>query len=81
LAATTEQWDADLWLLNTPDGVVDLHTGRLREHQATDYMTKQTAVAPKGGCPRWRAFLQETPAAMTRCRAICSVSAAISSPA
>ena len=59
LAATTEQWDADPWLLNTPDGVVDLHTGRLREHQATDYMTKQTAVSPKGECPRWMAFLQE----------------------
>jgi putative DNA primase/helicase len=59
LAANTEQWDADLWLLNTPDGVVDLHTGRLREHQATDYMTKQTAVSPKGECLRWMAFLQE----------------------
>jgi putative DNA primase/helicase len=42
-----------------PDGAVDLHTGRLREHQATDYMTKQTAVSPKGKCPRWMAFLQE----------------------
>jgi putative DNA primase/helicase len=47
LAATTGQWDADLWLLNTPDGVVDLHTGKLREHRATDYMTKQTAASPK----------------------------------
>jgi len=59
LAATTDQWDADPWLLNTPDGVVDLHTGRLREHQTTDYMTKQTAISPKGECPRWMAFLQE----------------------
>jgi putative DNA primase/helicase len=59
LAATTEQWDADPWLLNTPDGVVDLHTGRLREHRTTDYMTKQTAAPPKGECPRWMSFLQE----------------------
>ena len=30
LAATIDQWDADPWLLNTPDGVVDLRTGRAR---------------------------------------------------
>jgi putative DNA primase/helicase len=61
LAATTAQWDADPWLLNTPDGVVDLHTGKLRAHQSTDYMTKQTAVAPAktGSCSRWMMFLQE----------------------
>ena len=27
LAATSEQWDPDLWLLNTPGGVIDLETG------------------------------------------------------
>ena len=27
LAVTVDQWDADPWLLNTPDGVVDLKTG------------------------------------------------------
>jgi putative DNA primase/helicase len=59
LAATTEQWDADLWLLNTPDGVVDLRTGKLRPHQITDYMTRQTTVSPAGECPRWMLFLQE----------------------
>ena len=29
-AATVDQWDADLWLLNTPGGMVDLRTGKLR---------------------------------------------------
>jgi putative DNA primase/helicase len=33
IAATTEQWDADPWLLNTPDGVVDLRIGRVRSHR------------------------------------------------
>jgi putative DNA primase/helicase len=28
LAATVDQWDADPWLLNTPDGAIDLRTGR-----------------------------------------------------
>jgi putative DNA primase/helicase len=41
LVATIEQWDADPWLLNTPDGIVDLHTGRLREHRREDYMTSR----------------------------------------
>ena len=59
LVATIDQWDTDPWLLNTPDGVVDLRTGKMREHRATDYMTKQTAVSPGGACPRWRKFLQQ----------------------
>jgi putative DNA primase/helicase len=60
LAASTEQWDADIWTLNTPGGVVDLRTGKLRSHQAEDYMTKITAVAPSGDCllRLWPAFLR-----------------------
>jgi putative DNA primase/helicase len=59
IAATTDQWDADPWLLNTPEGVVDLRTGATRAHRAGDYMTKQTAVAPAGDCPRWKEFMDE----------------------
>jgi putative DNA primase/helicase len=59
LAATIGQWDADPWLLNTPDGVVDLSTGALRAHRAEDYMTKIAATGPRGGCPRFLAFLDE----------------------
>jgi len=59
LAATTEQWDADPWLLNTPDGVVDLHTGRIRPAQQRDYMTKVTAVGPHGECTKWKMFLDQ----------------------
>jgi len=57
LAATVEQWDADLWLVNTPDGVIDLRTGKMRKHRADDYITRMTAVAPAGACPLWHAFL------------------------
>jgi putative DNA primase/helicase len=56
-AADHEMWDADPWLLNTPAGVVDLRTGELRDHSATDYMTKITAAAPEGDCPLWWRFL------------------------
>jgi hypothetical protein len=57
LAATTDQWDADPWLLNTPGGVVDLRSGEIHPHQLSDYMTKITDVAPNGVCPLWRRFL------------------------
>ena len=58
-AATTEEWDADPWLLNTPGGVVDLKTGRQRPHDRADRMTKITTATPGGDCPTWRRFLDE----------------------
>ena len=57
IAATIDQWDTDLWLLNTPGGVVDLRTGTLRAHRPEDYMTRITAVAPGGDCPMFLSFL------------------------
>jgi putative DNA primase/helicase len=57
MAATMDQFDVDPMLLNTPDGVVDLCTGKIREHHAGDYLTRITAVAPSGACPTWREFL------------------------
>ena len=59
LAASVDIWDANPWLLNTPDGIVDLHTGDLRPHSAADYMTKITAVGPGGACPRFEQFMTE----------------------
>ncbi len=58
-AAAADDWDADPWLLNTPGGVVDLHTGKTSAHDPTHHMTKITAVAPGGDCPMWRAFLDK----------------------
>ena len=56
-AATTDEWDADPWLLNTPGGVVDLRTGRTRANERADRMTKITTATPRGKCPLWAAFL------------------------
>jgi phage/plasmid primase-like uncharacterized protein len=58
LAATVDQWDVDAWLLNTPGGVVDLRTGKLRPHRSDDFMTMITSVAPGGECPRWLALVR-----------------------
>jgi putative DNA primase/helicase len=59
LAADSGQWDRDPWLLNTPAGVVDLRTGDIRPHESEDFLTRMTAVAPRGDCPRFLAFLRK----------------------
>jgi len=60
-AATTDEWDADLWLLNTPNGVVDLRTGAMRPHKRSDLMIKMTAGAlvPHARCDVWLRFIEE----------------------
>lgn len=57
-AATIAQWDADIWALNTPAGVVDLRTGAITSGAREAYMTKITRASPGGGCPTWLAFLR-----------------------
>jgi putative DNA primase/helicase len=58
-AATTDEWDADLWLLNTPGGVVDLRTGRMRPHDRGDRMTRIASATPRGTCPHWLDFIDQ----------------------
>jgi putative DNA primase/helicase len=60
IVTTGDIWDTDIWLLNTPDGTVDLRTGEMRDAQPSDHITKMTAVAPGGDCPTWRAFLDKS---------------------
>lgn len=54
-----EQLDADPWLFNCLNGVLDLRTGRLHPHQRNDLFTKLAPVAyePEAKCPTWLAFL------------------------
>lgn len=63
-AATAEQWDADPWLLNTPDATVSLRLAQrgrieLRPHRLEDYLTKIATASPGGSCRRWLQFLNE----------------------
>lgn len=60
-AVTTENWDADPFLLGTPGGTVDLRTGVLRSSMPSDGITRSTSVVPavKAECPRWWSFLSE----------------------
>jgi putative DNA primase/helicase len=59
LAAIVDQWDTQEFLLNTPDGIVDLTTGKMLDNavRLDFYMTKITAVSPADtGCPRFLEF-------------------------
>ena len=54
-----DKFDADPFLLNTPEGVVDLHTGELRPARFEDRCTKTTSVAPgEKGALMWQAFVE-----------------------
>jgi putative DNA primase/helicase len=57
-AATVEQWDSDNWLLNTPEGTVDLRSGEIHEHRREEYLTRLTAAGPGGDCTHWLEFLE-----------------------
>ena len=56
-AATTDIWDRDPWLLNTPVGIVDLRTGATAAHDPALAMTKIAQGSPQGDCPVWKEFL------------------------
>jgi putative DNA primase/helicase len=59
-ATAPEDWDADPWALNTPDGIIDLSNGQMRPHDRAALCSKMTAVAPAGSdCPRWQRFLDQ----------------------
>jgi putative DNA primase/helicase len=55
-----DELDAQSWLLNAPNGTVDLRTGELREHRREDMLTKMTGTEYKTdeSAPVWEAFLE-----------------------
>ncbi len=58
LQIAVERLDADPFLLNTPGGTVNLKTGEMRPHRATDYCTKITGCSPNNeNAEMWEQFL------------------------
>ncbi|MBU4399979.1 MAG: hypothetical protein KKE86_11670, partial [Planctomycetes bacterium] len=47
--------DRDPWILNCPNGTIDLQTGELRQHRRENYLTKlcPTEYDPAALCPTW----------------------------
>ena len=59
ISIKVEELDKDGFLLNTPDGTIDLRTGDMRPHVSTDYCTKLTTVSPGDeNAEIFRAFLE-----------------------
>jgi putative DNA primase/helicase len=60
LVASSDDLDADDWLLTTRSGTLDLRNGVLREHSRDDLLTLMvdTAYDPEARCPRWEAFVE-----------------------
>jgi P4 family phage/plasmid primase-like protien len=59
LQARPENFDADPWLLNVANGILDLRTGQLKPHDKSSMLTKITGIEynPAAGCPTWERFL------------------------
>lgn len=59
VAIGTDRLDADPYLLNCPNGTVDLRTGAIREHRREDLITKlcPTEYDPTTTCPLWERTL------------------------
>jgi putative DNA primase/helicase len=61
-AARAVDFDADLMILGTPGGTIDLRTGDVRPGRREDMLTKLAAVAPAPPgtiAPLWLAFLDD----------------------
>jgi putative DNA primase/helicase len=61
-AITANDWNRDPYLLATPRGTVELHTGKLRQANPADRISKLAAVGPatRIDCPLWLAFLEQS---------------------
>jgi len=61
MAILPEDLDRDPYLLNCPNGTIELRTGRLREHRPKDLITKITSVDYRPNAPRarWEKTLDE----------------------
>lgn len=60
VAMDVHSFDADPWLFNCTNGVLDLRTGELREHLREDLISRVAGTRhdPHATCPAWLAFLE-----------------------
>jgi len=71
-----DELDADPWLLNVPNGTLDLRTGELREHRRENLLTKMAGADyhPNAEAPLWAATLEHvlpSPALRTFFKKLC----------
>jgi putative DNA primase/helicase len=51
MVTNIDEYDSNIYDLNTPAGVVDLYTGEVTEPTPTSLVRRSTTVAPDKGCP------------------------------
>lgn len=61
VSTSAEQWDANPMLMGMGNGVLDLHTGKLRAGTQSDHLTRHTHVIfdSQAQCPRWLKFVDD----------------------
>ena len=59
IAVTPDIFDQDVDIINTPDGVWNLKTAKLRDQKPQDYCMKITSCGASGECPTWHKFLND----------------------
>lgn len=61
VCAPATAFDDDPWILNCPNGIIDLRTGTLHPHDRTKLCSKVTGTVfePDAQAPRWQQFLAE----------------------
>lgn len=61
IAVQPQDLDTHVWLLNCTNGTIDLTTGKKRDHDPKDMLTKCLPVPydPNARCPKWLAFLEK----------------------
>lgn len=59
VASHPDKFDTDPYLVNCPNGTLDLRTALLHPHRREDLITSclATSYNPEASCPRWEAFL------------------------
>jgi hypothetical protein len=59
ITVNVNQLDADPWLLNCKNGILNLKTKELLPHDAANLSTKMVQVPyePEAGCPEWDGFI------------------------
>jgi putative DNA primase/helicase len=70
LRADPAAFDADPWMLNTLNGLLDLRTGSLHPHSPDDFVTRLSLAEyrPDAQAPRFERFLEEVlPDSSVRC--------------
>jgi len=61
ITTKTEHLDSDPWLINTPNGILDLKEGKLHQHDREKMLSKITGVACDKNCqtPVWNGFISQ----------------------